>query len=120
LSGAGRPGPGDEHDTIRRGIRVERRPGERLRLPIPSREEPAGGPPHTRELQHHGARGARVNVLAAIDLRGGRCVRLFQGSFARETVYDDDPVRVARRWEAEGAPWLHVVDLDGARAGHPV
>lgn len=56
-------------------------------------------------------------VYPAIDLRGGRCVRLTQGDFARETVYGDDPVTVARRWEALGARWLHVVDLDGARAG---
>ncbi len=59
-------------------------------------------------------------VYPAIDLRGGRCVRLFQGEFERETVYDDDPVAVARRWQAAGARWLHVVDLDGAREGHPV
>jgi phosphoribosylformimino-5-aminoimidazole carboxamide ribotide isomerase len=61
-----------------------------------------------------------MTVLPAIDLRGGRCVRLLQGAFDRETVYDDDPVRVARRFEAAGARWLHVVDLDGARAGRPV
>lgn len=59
-------------------------------------------------------------VIPAIDLRGGRCVRLFQGDYARETVFADDPVAVARRWEAEGARRLHVVDLDGARAGEPV
>jgi phosphoribosylformimino-5-aminoimidazole carboxamide ribotide isomerase len=59
-------------------------------------------------------------VYPAIDLRGGRCVRLTQGDFARETVYGDDPVGVARRWEALGARWLHVVDLDGAHAGRPV
>ncbi len=59
-------------------------------------------------------------VYPAIDLRGGRCVRLLQGAFDRETVYGDDPVAMARRWEAAGARWLHVVDLDGARAGRPV
>jgi phosphoribosylformimino-5-aminoimidazole carboxamide ribotide isomerase len=59
-------------------------------------------------------------VYPAIDLRGGRCVRLTQGDFARETVYGDDPVGVARRWEVLGARWIHVVDLDGARAGRPV
>lgn len=59
-------------------------------------------------------------VIPAIDLRGGHCVRLFQGDFARETAYDDDPVRVARRWAELGARWIHVVDLDGARAGSPV
>jgi len=59
-------------------------------------------------------------VIPAIDLRGGRCVRLLQGDFARETVFSDDPVAVARRWEACGAPRLHVVDLDGAAGGRPV
>jgi len=61
-----------------------------------------------------------MTVYPAIDLRGGRCVRLLQGAFDRETVYGDDPVAMARRWEAGGARWLHVVDLDGARAGRPV
>jgi phosphoribosylformimino-5-aminoimidazole carboxamide ribotide isomerase len=61
-----------------------------------------------------------VTVFPAIDLRGGRCVRLTQGAFDQETVYGDDPVAMARRWEAAGARWLHVVDLDGARAGAPV
>lgn len=58
-------------------------------------------------------------VIPAIDLRGGRCVRLVQGDYDRETVFDDDPVAVARRWQAAGATWLHVVDLDGARDGLP-
>lgn len=58
-------------------------------------------------------------VYAAIDLRRGRAVRLRQGDFAREDVFADDPVAVAQRWAAEGAPWLHVVDLDGALAGAP-
>lgn len=60
-----------------------------------------------------------MTIYPAIDLRGGRCVRLVEGDFARETVYGDDPVAVARRWQAAGARWLHVVDLDGARAGAP-
>ncbi len=59
-------------------------------------------------------------ILPAIDIRAGRCVRLFQGSFDRETVYADDPVTVAKRFESEGAAWIHVVDLDGALAGSPV
>lgn len=59
-------------------------------------------------------------VIPAIDVRGGRCVRLLQGDYARETVYADDPAAAAREWEARGAPRLHVVDLDGARAGRPV
>lgn len=58
-------------------------------------------------------------LLPAIDLRDGRCVRLVQGDFAKETVYDDDPLAVAKRYEAEGAEWLHVVDLDAALEGVP-
>jgi phosphoribosylformimino-5-aminoimidazole carboxamide ribotide isomerase len=61
-----------------------------------------------------------MTVFPAIDLRGGRCVRLYQGEFEQETVYGEDPVSVARAFEADGARWLHVVDLDGARAGRPV
>jgi phosphoribosylformimino-5-aminoimidazole carboxamide ribotide isomerase len=58
-------------------------------------------------------------ILPAIDLRGGRVVRLRQGDFARETVYGDDPSAVAEAFVAAGARWLHVVDLDGARSGSP-
>ena len=61
-----------------------------------------------------------MTIYPAIDLRGGRCVRLLQGAFDRETVYGDDPVQVARGFVAAGARWLHVVDLDGARAGRPM
>lgn len=61
-----------------------------------------------------------MEIIPAIDIRSGRCVRLFQGDFAQETVYADDPVEVACRWAAQGASRLHVVDLDGARLGHPV
>lgn len=56
-------------------------------------------------------------VIPAVDIRAGRCVRLMQGRYECETVYDDDPAHAARRWEAEGAEWLHIVDLDGAREG---
>jgi len=56
-------------------------------------------------------------IWPAIDLRGGNCVRLRQGDYAQETVFGDDPAAVARRWEAEGARQLHLVDLDGARDG---
>lgn len=58
-------------------------------------------------------------IIPAIDLRDGRCVRLFQGRLDRETVYSSDPVAVARGWEEQGAEWLHVVDLDGAFSGRP-
>jgi len=53
-------------------------------------------------------------VYPAIDLRGGKVVRLAQGDPKRQTVYGDDPLEIARRWQAEGATWLHVVNLDGA------
>jgi phosphoribosylformimino-5-aminoimidazole carboxamide ribotide isomerase len=59
------------------------------------------------------------DLYPSIDLRGGHCVRLRQGDFGAETVYDDDPVRVAREFAAAGAQWLHVVDLDAARTGEP-
>lgn len=59
-------------------------------------------------------------VIPAIDLQGGRCVRLLRGDFAQETVYGDDPVEVARAWRAAGATLVHVVDLDGARSGEPI
>ena len=58
-------------------------------------------------------------IIPAIDLRGGRCVRLVQGRPEAETVYGADPVAMARRWASEGAKWLHLVDLDGAFAGSP-
>lgn len=58
-----------------------------------------------------------MRVWPAIDLRGGKCVRLKQGDYQRETVYGDDPVAMARRWVGEGATCLHLVDLDGARDG---
>lgn len=61
-----------------------------------------------------------MELIPAIDLRGGRCVRLVQGDYDRETVFSDDPVAVARRWVEEGATRLHVADLDGAREGRPV
>jgi phosphoribosylformimino-5-aminoimidazole carboxamide ribotide isomerase len=66
----------------------------------------AAGNPHDKRS---------FDVLPAIDLRGGRVVRLLRGAFDRETVYGGDPIEVAERFVADGARWLHVVDLDGAR-----
>jgi phosphoribosylformimino-5-aminoimidazole carboxamide ribotide isomerase len=60
-----------------------------------------------------------VLLYPAIDVRGDRAVRLLRGDYSRETAYDDDPADAARRWAGEGAELLHVVDLDGARAGEP-
>jgi len=61
-----------------------------------------------------------VLIIPAVDLKGGKCVRLRQGVRDQETVYSDDPVAMGRRWEDEGAGWLHVVDLDGAFSQRPV
>jgi phosphoribosylformimino-5-aminoimidazole carboxamide ribotide isomerase len=61
-----------------------------------------------------------MDLYPAIDLLGGRCVRLYQGDYDRSTTYGGDPVAQARQFEAEGAPWIHVVDLDAARSGDPV
>ena len=58
-------------------------------------------------------------VYPAIDLRGGRCVRLHQGDYGRETVYGEDPVAQATAFADAGASWVHVVDLDAARTGEP-
>ena len=59
-------------------------------------------------------------TIPAIDLIGGACVRLTEGDYGRATVYDADPVAVAVRFRDDGARWIHVVDLDGAKAGYPV
>ena len=58
-----------------------------------------------------------MQIFPAIDLRGGQAVRLFQGDYGQETVYNSDPAAVARDFRAAGAKFLHVVDLDGARDG---
>ena len=60
-----------------------------------------------------------MDIIPAIDLKSGLCVRLYQGDYERETVYSKDPVAVALRWWGEGAPRLHLVDLDGAAGGEP-
>jgi phosphoribosylformimino-5-aminoimidazole carboxamide ribotide isomerase len=61
-----------------------------------------------------------MQVIPAIDLRGGRCVRLRQGDYGRETIFGDDPAAMAEHWVAEGATRVHLVDLDGALSGRPV
>lgn len=61
-----------------------------------------------------------MKIIPAIDIRGGNCVRLFQGDYAKETVYGSDPAAQAKAWEDAGAEIIHLVDLDGAKAGHPV
>ncbi|MBD2462333.1 1-(5-phosphoribosyl)-5-[(5-phosphoribosylamino)methylideneamino]imidazole-4-carboxamide isomerase [Oscillatoria sp. FACHB-1407] len=61
-----------------------------------------------------------MDVIPAIDLLDGRCVRLYQGDYNQSQVFSDNPVEVAQQWVKQGAPRLHLVDLDGAKAGHPV
>ena len=61
-----------------------------------------------------------MDLIPAVDIRGGKCVRLYQGDYARETVFAEDPVEMAMRWEQAGSKSLHVVDLDGARDGRLV
>jgi phosphoribosylformimino-5-aminoimidazole carboxamide ribotide isomerase len=58
-------------------------------------------------------------IIPAIDIRGGKCVRLFQGDYGKETVYAEDPMEIAKEWIGQGARFLHLVDLDGARKGVP-
>jgi phosphoribosylformimino-5-aminoimidazole carboxamide ribotide isomerase len=61
-----------------------------------------------------------IELYPAVDILGGKAVRLTRGDFTRKTEYDEDPVDAARRWADAGARWLHVVDLDGAKNGEPV
>ena len=61
-----------------------------------------------------------MEIIPAIDLKDGRCVRLYQGDFDRVTVFAGDPAEVARRWEEAGTERIHMVDLDGARVGRPI
>ena len=68
-------------------------------------------------MEAQGAGTRRLTLLPAIDIRDGHAVRLLQGDYDQETVYDADPVDAARRWAGQGARFLHVVDLDGARDG---
>ena len=61
-----------------------------------------------------------MTIYPAIDMLGGKCVRLTQGRYDDSTVYGENPADVAKEWEQKGASWLHIVDLDGARAGEPI
>lgn len=60
-----------------------------------------------------------MNIYPAVDIKGGKCVRLVQGDFDKETVYLENPVEAAKMWQDQGAKWIHVVDLDGAKSGTP-
>ena len=61
-----------------------------------------------------------MEIIPAIDLKDGRCVRLVRGDYEQETVYSQEPVQMARYWQDQGADRLHLVDLDGAKDGKPV
>ena len=61
-----------------------------------------------------------MKIIPAIDIKGGKCVRLYQGQMDQETVYSDNPLEMAVRWADAGAEMLHIVDLDGAVEGTPV
>ena len=118
---AARGGRPARHRRVRRPLRLRGRARQRLRRPVPPREVERRGPAAALQLRR-GLRpgsGHRVILYPAIDIRGGNAVRLLQGDYERETAYDADPVDAASRWAEEGAEFLHVVDLDGARAGKP-
>ena len=61
-----------------------------------------------------------MKIIPAIDIQNGNCVRLRQGDFAQETIFDKNPLNIAQKWVDEGAERLHLVDLDGARLGSPI
>jgi len=61
-----------------------------------------------------------MQIIPAIDIRNGKCVRLFQGDYNQETIYDSNPIKMAKKWKEQGAKILHIVDLDGARYGKPM
>ena len=61
-----------------------------------------------------------MDLIPAIDIRGGNCVRLYKGDYSKETIFSDDPLDIALRWQKEGATRLHIVDLDGAKDGNLV
>src|SRR5690348_8921530 len=80
---------------------------------IPPREVGRGRLAAPAELR----RGGVMDLYPAIDIRDGKVVRLARGDYAEQTIYDDDPVAVARKFDAAGAKWIHVVDLDAALSG---
>jgi len=62
---------------------------------------------------------SEMEIIPAVDIRGGKCVRLYQGDYSQEIVFDEDPMTAALTWYSHGARWLHIADLDGAAAGEP-
>src|SRR5215218_492714 len=125
---AGRPRRRRGHHPLRRGLPQHRPPSSGLGHAISPGEKRTCRSEVDRRLgrrsagsrQWQAGKHPRMILYPAIDIRGGRCVRLIEGDFDRETAYDSDPSLAARRWVEAGAEWVHVVDLDGAVAGRPI
>ena len=60
-----------------------------------------------------------MEIIPAVDIKEGKCVRLYQGDYRRQTIYGEDPLEIALRWRSQGARWLHIIDLSGAASGKP-
>ncbi len=105
------------HRRLRRALRLDRRARHGDGRPVPPGEVLARRARAPAQLRRPPRRG--MILYPAIDIRGGKAVRLTHGDFDAETVYHDDPLEAARSWVEAGARFLHVVDLDGARAGEP-
>ena len=102
------------------GVRLDCRARPRLRLSISPREVLARRSAPAEGVHPALRAGGRVILYPAIDISDGKAVRLVRGDFDAKTIYEDDPLEAGRTWVAEGARFLHVVDLDGAREGKPV
>ena len=118
----GRPPRTARHRRVRRALRLRGGARQRLRRPVPPREVERRRPAPARQLRRDLREGPGRGVILypAIDIRDGHAVRLVEGDYDRETVYDADPVDAALRFADAGVHILHVVDLDGAKAGEPV
>src|SRR5690606_23437763 len=101
----------------RRGARRRGPPRQRHGRAVPSRAFGRGRRATPAQLPDDGPRMSSFTLYPAIDVRHGRIVRLAQGDYAQETRYGDDPLALARAYAEQGARWLHLVDLDAARAG---
>src|SRR5690606_35073839 len=104
------------HDP-RRGVRRRGPPRQRHGRAVPSGAFGRGWRATPAQLPDDGPRMSSFTLYPAIDVRHGRIVRLAQGDYAQETRYGDDPLALARAYAEQGARWLHLVDLDAARAG---
>src|SRR5436305_1080413 len=119
-SPAGRPRRRARRERIRRALRQRGGPRSALRCAVPPREVLDARPRPVAQLRGGVLARAGVILYPAIDVLDGRAVRLVQGDFDDPSVYAEDPMAAAHQWVSQGAQALHVVDLDGARAGAPV